>query len=132
MSELSRDDVLKANDCVVEKVEVPGWKGYVYVKMMTGEERARFFEGTKKDEPDGQTWARQCVCSVVDKDGKPLFTDADIPELVKKNGAVLQRLSMISSRINGLTESALREMVKNSGSGQSGDFISDSAANSEE
>ena len=132
MSELSRDDVLKANDCVVEKVEVPEWNGYVYVKTMTGAERARFFEDTKENEPDGQTWARQCVCSVVDKDGNSLFTDKDMPELVKKNGEVLHRLAIISSRINGLTESALKEMAKNSGSGQSEDSISDSAANSEE
>ena len=54
------------------------------------------------------------VASVVDENGKRLFTDADIPALEKVCGVVMERLADEAMDLNGLSDKKLKEMAKNS------------------
>ena len=56
----------------------------VNVRTLTGRERDRF-EGQQSRDPYTDVRARLAVLCLVDKEGKPLFTESDIPAVSAKN-----------------------------------------------
>lgn len=120
MSILSRDKILKANDLPTVRVHVPEWRGYVYVRTMTGRERDEF-EATMFENRGGtmisnlrNLRARLLVRTIVDDHGKPIFNRSDIAELGEKSAAALNRVYSVAQRINGLSQQDVDELVKNS------------------
>lgn len=106
---LSRDDILKADDGRTEEVEIPEWGGTVLVRGMTGAERDRFEmsvlergHGGRMVPNPANMRAKVIARCVVDGDGNRLFTDADIAALGEKNGAALDRVFSVASRLSGL------------------------------
>ena len=125
---LSKEAILGAQDIVTERVEVPEWSGYCLVRGMTGTERDSFeesiieFEDHKKGKGTQRTAktkfanirAKLVARSVVDEDGKRVFTDAEAEKLGAKSGAVLDRLFDVARRLSGMSEQDVEELTKNS------------------
>lgn len=113
---LSRDEILAADDRVVEVVDVPEWGGEVYVRSLTRAE-VRPFTETGEDLAVG-TLVSVAVC---DEDGRPLFTEDDVPALEKKSLRALNRVVAKAMEINGLGGEQAEQVLGNSGSGQQND-----------
>lgn len=106
---LNRTDILTAQDCKIVEVEVPEWRGSVFVKVMSGKQRDAWeaFVVSRKDK-DGKIntaglrsmLVATCVC---DELGNELFTNEDIPEIEKRNASALQRIFDEAAKLNGLT-----------------------------
>jgi hypothetical protein len=111
---LDRKAILGASDLVIEKVEVPEWGGYVYVRSLSGMERDAF-EGSLVSK-DGKNTVKfdniraKLVCKTAcDETGKRLFTDADVAELTRKSASALQRLFETAQRLSGISDTAVQE-----------------------
>lgn len=131
---LSREEILNIPDIQIEDVFVPEWNTNVRVRGLTGTERDAFEEASlQRYGKKGQTRevnlkdfrARLSAWSMVDENGKRLFSDSDIPALGKKAAAALQRIFDVASRLSGLSESDVDELIKNSPDGQSADSGTD-------
>lgn len=128
---LTRTGILEASDLIFEDVAVPEWGGMVRVRGLTGAERDGF-EASVVERQGKQTKlnmanirARMVALTVVDADGKRLFSDADVAALGRKSGVALNRVFEVAQRLSGITEADMTELEKNSDSGQSEDSISD-------
>lgn len=128
---LSREDILRAQDITVERVEVPEWGGYVLVRGMTGAERDAFEQSIVKQRGKGKVElnlhnirAKLVAYCCVDEAGNRLFTEADIEALGRKSGAALNRIYEVAQRLSGLTQQDMDELMGNSSSDQSDDSIS--------
>ncbi len=89
MKPLTRDQILQCSDIQTESVEVPEWGGAVLVKGLSGAERdaleAAIVEGRGRKQRLHleNTMARLVSMSVVDENGKRIFTNGDIEALGK-------------------------------------------------
>lgn len=136
---LTREQILAADDTVIETVAVPEWGdgATVRVKGMTGAERDRFEAKSIKKEGKEYVpvWenirARLIAMTVVDDEGELIFSEADVASLAKKSAAAMNRVTIVSQRLSGITEDAVEELKGNSLSGRSGSSPSGSPATSE-
>jgi hypothetical protein len=127
---LTRAEMLAVSDILVEDVHIPEWDTYVHVRGMTGAQRDAY-EDASLSMPDKKKQtrafiykdarARLVAWSVVDENGKRVFSDADIPRLSEKSAAALQRIFNVAMRLSGISEEDIEELVKNSPDGQSDD-----------
>lgn len=132
---LSRDDILGADDRATEVVLVPEWGGSVTVRALSGSERDQYQAGFYTFGPNDKggmkvvsvnnttTMARLVSLSVVDADGKRLFSDADVLSLGDKSALALERVNDVAMRLSGLqaqTVEALKENLKGIQNGSSG------------
>ena len=135
---LSRDEILGADDRATEEVEVPEWGGPgsgVTVKALSGSERDQYQAGFYKMGPtdkggmkiiavnNANSTARLVALSIVDADGKRLFTEADVLSLGDKSAPALERVNKVAMRLSGLeaaTVEGLAERLKETPNGSSG------------
>lgn len=135
---LSRDGILGAVDVQTEKVFVKEWGDDVIVRGLTGDEldayqgSIRQFRRTldgKGMEPvlvhEGMR-AKLLVRCLVDEAGERLFRDGDASELGAKNGAVIDRLYDVASRLSGLSEDEQEALEGNSDPAESAGSTSSS------
>lgn len=112
---LSKNTILECNDLKNEKLEVPEWGGHVFIKVMTGAERDRFerslMVGDKVVTDNAR--AKLACFTVVNQEGKRLFELKDFVVLGNKSARALQRIFEVAQKINGMTEDAIEEEVKN-------------------
>lgn len=123
---LSAEDILRVDDIEVREVAVPEWKGTVYLRVMDGAARDAYDQARlnrDKDRAAGAIGIRAKLLghTICDKDGMLLFTDAQIPDLAMKSGAVIARLFDIACDMNGIGVKHEASAEKNSESGQSDD-----------
>lgn len=122
MTELAtRDQILAADDLDYEDVYVERWKLTVRVKAMSASEYDSFQKSVvtidKKGNPTQDIANKRakllarCLC---DKDGKRLFTEADIEALGRKSAIPLDQLIEAASRVNRMTAESVEELRKNS------------------
>jgi hypothetical protein len=127
---LSRDDILRALDLRIERVEVPEWNGYVFVKTMTARERAEW-ESIVAGMDASSTYkklALMVASTVCDESGQLLFTADDVEALQDKNGAVLLRLGEVAIKVNVITAEDIESLSGNSGAAHPSAFSSNSPA----
>lgn len=125
---LGREDILNNNDIVIEKVPVPEWGGVVLVKGLTAAERDAFessmLKGSGKNQKvDTQNIrAKLCSLAIVDKSGKRIFDSLDsINALGKKSVVALNRVYEKASKLSGLRDEDVEDLLKNSGNDQLAD-----------
>lgn len=120
MKALTAADILSAKDLEREKVEVPEWGGFVFISAMSGTARDAFEAScmTIKDGKGEQNLenirAKMVAATAADEAGDLLFSTAQVEELGKKSGAVLDRLFAVAQRVNGITDAEVDELAKNS------------------
>lgn len=116
---LSREAILNVSDIKTEEVPVPEWGGVVLVKGLTGEQRNDYEmsliqgKGKNRDVNMKNAVAKLVGLSIVDEDGKRIFTDADVEALGKKSGAALSRVQAVASKLSGLSDGDMDELTKN-------------------
>ena len=124
---LSRDDIMRADDCKTESVDVPEWGGTVLVRALSGSARddweASFVDrsGKKAKVKPQNIRARLAVRSIVDENGNRIFSDDDAERLGEKSAAALERIFVAASRLSRIGEEDIEDLEKNSGSGPSAD-----------
>jgi hypothetical protein len=129
---LGRDDILAVSDLETEVVDVPEWGGKVTVRGLTGDERDSYeqsivvMKGNQVFPKSQGARARLVALSVVDAEGKRMFSDSDVHALGRKSAGALQRIYDVARRLSGLTEGEVEELVGNSNGGQSDAFTSSS------
>ncbi len=117
---LSADDILNANDVIIEWCPVPEWgngKGGVYVRSLQGSELDDYQGSLLKRDSKGKqivTYnnmrAKLAVRTICNKDGKLLFNEFQVDLLASKNAAGLSRVFEVASRLSGLSEKDIKEM----------------------
>lgn len=111
---LSRKQIMKSTDLKKKLIDIPEWGGSVWIQEMTGEQRILFDKWViANNEAQSESLLRLIVATAVDEEGKLLFTDLDIPDLMKLSAVALERLSDTGAELSGMGY-AIRGMVKNS------------------
>ncbi len=128
---LGKIDVLKVTNLQKELVAVPEWGGFVWVQEMDAASRDRFDAWVVKRAGNevGGMRLRVLIATVVNEDGTPMFSDLDIPDLMKKSSRATSRLSDVGMKLSGMNEEAKVETVKNSEPAPSDDSSSNSVEN---
>src|SRR5512133_1899019 len=102
---LTKKQILEAQDRKFKDLEVPEWGGTVRVGTMSGKERdsyERVFGDIREGTMDASIRASLCAACVVDENGVPLFTKADLQALGEKSGAALDRVFDVAVELNAL------------------------------
>ena len=126
---LTRDDILKASDIVIEPVQA--WGGMVYVKGMTGKERDLFessvitIRGKSQSVNLQNVRAKLCVMTICDKDGLRLFADGDTGLLGDKSAVELQKVFEVAQRLSGITAEDVKDLTEGLEDNPFGDSPSD-------
>ena len=113
---LTREDILQAEDILTEIVDAHEWGGDVIVQGITGKERGRFEAGVIHNPGKKQKInmidmrAILCSLSIVNEDGKKLFTPADVKALNEKSAAPLNRIFEVAQRLSGLTDNDVKDL----------------------
>lgn len=139
---LSADQILSAQDRQPEPYNVPEWGGDLYLLPLGAADGEAWSESLTKRVPRrGGGWddvpnnvhgkARLLVKAIVDQGGNRLFTDAQAPDLSKKNGGVINRVFERVLEISGLTDEAREAMEGEFEADPSVGSPSDSASNSD-
>jgi len=128
---LTREEILQAQDIEYEVVEVPEWGGEVRVRAMTAAERDAFEASILRQTKSGvqvemvNLRARLCAMTIVDEDGKRIFSDSDVAELGKKSAAALQRVFDAAMRLSKFGNEDIQNLAENLKNDQPGGLPTD-------
>ena len=120
MTLLTKEQILAAEDLDFEEVEIKEWGGKVRLRCMTGTERDAFESAIykikgDKVEANRENFRSELLSRVLcNKDNKLLFNPREVKALGGKSGRVIDRLFDIAQKINGIGQSDIEEMTKNS------------------
>jgi hypothetical protein len=129
MSLISKAAVLVMQDLPYEDVSVPEWGGEARVSVMSGTARDAFEDAVSKARAAGEKpnfRARLAAASVVDEQGEPVFTEADIEALGKKSATALDRICKVAMRLNGMGAEGMKEIEGNTAGDRSASSTSGS------
>jgi hypothetical protein len=116
---LTKAEILGAADLKVTRVEVKEWKGHVYVRALTVEDRLEL-EALGEGAKASDVLATIVACALCDEAGARLFTTPeDIAALTKKNAGVLLALSAKVRKLNAMSMADVEEIAKNSDAARS-------------
>lgn len=131
MKALSREDILKVQDILIEKVEVPEWSGSVHVKGLTASERSamisKLTQKKGKNSSINMDRLREelAVVSICDEGGKLLFKKNDVSALSEKSASAMERVFKVSSKLSGLGSDDVEELTEEMESDPLEDSVSD-------
>ena len=134
---LTRDQILGADDLTREKVDVPEWGGFVYVRELTASEKDALdaenyvLKGRDVQVNRRDFKARLLVRSICDDKGKTLFTLKDIQALGAKSLKAMERVAAVALKLSAMSEESQEELAGNLSGGQAEGSPSDSPPNSE-
>ena len=126
---LSRDGIL-ASQLATEELDVPEWGGRVIVRALTGSERDEWDAWRFRQAAIGEfdlhsrriVRAKMAQLSLVDEDGRHLFSDSDVQALSEKDGAALHRIWEVGLRLSKIvvTDADLRRVADSLKAARSG------------
>jgi hypothetical protein len=111
---LTAEQILAADDAGLLKVDVPEWKGEVFVRVMSVGERdeyERMWIG-KKEAGIANFRTEYLARVLCDDKGDLLFTREQVAALAKKSGAVMGRLFDVAMKHNKMSEEDVQELGK--------------------
>jgi hypothetical protein len=107
---LTRESILALDDRPRREVFVPAWNGSVYVRALSGAERATFERIVFSDgATDDGIMAKIVALCTVDQNGERLFTEEDVEALNGKNAKALHTVAQAALAFNALSDGALEE-----------------------
>lgn len=124
---LTREQILAADDIRTERVDVPEWGDFVFVRVVSAAQRDAF-EASLQDDPKANIRARVAALALCDESGELMFTAAEAEALGRKSYPALDRVFRAAIRLNAIREQDVEELEKNSGAGTSGGSSSGSPA----
>lgn len=123
---LTRKEVLEAPDRETRNVPAPEWGGdgaFLTLQSGTGDERDAFERSLMVEKREGKKIKKEVstdrirtkllVHAIVDENGNPEFTEADIEALSKKSAKPLSRLFEVAQELWGLSDNDVEELAKN-------------------
>lgn len=121
---LTREQILSISDLKTQKVFVPEWNDFVYVRGLSGQERDQFEEGNLVRDRDKKgaisydvrlenARARLVVLTACDENGHRIFHDSDIEALGKKSASAITLLYNVAASLSGMTNEDLEDLLKN-------------------
>ena len=103
---LNKESILSCPDLTTQAVDVPEWGGQVLIQSMTAAQR-EFFEisvtNAAESEKTKGLRALLVSLSVVDDQGKYLFSHADLQALSEKSANAMDRLVAEIQKLNKLS-----------------------------
>lgn len=118
MSLLTRDQILTADDLQTKDVYVSQWGGSVRVRTMTAGERDIFeqmiFSGKDKAERRDNVRAAMLALTIVDDQGKRLFSEDHVKRLAGKSAAAVDKVFTEVQRLNAMSDEDVEAIAKNS------------------
>jgi hypothetical protein len=129
---LTKDDILAAEDRATEVVDVPEWGGAVTIRALSGTERDRFETESVSYGRTNQgglqisgvqtnnVRARLVALSVIDADGKRMFSDKDVLALGDKSAAALNRVFEAAQRLSRISQRDVEELTADLKGGPNG------------
>lgn len=117
LPDLGRDQFFATLDTAPVRVEVPELRGAVYVKPMTGAERAAWEDAVAKAKETGEgnldVIAGLLTVTVCDAEGSLMFGPEDVDALKAKSTKVLMRLVARAQKVNALTDADIEALEGN-------------------
>jgi hypothetical protein len=115
MTELTKDQILAADDLNLLEIQVPEWNGSVYCRVMSvGERDAYEREWIGKKETGVENFRTKFLQKVLcTKAGELLFTSDEVALLSKKSARVMARLWDKAMKHNHLMADDVEELAKN-------------------
>ena len=119
---LGKADIVECEDLISEDVEVPEWGGVLRVRQMNAMDRDSFDLYVVRLKSDGKSAevnkhnlrAALVVRSVIDEEGKRIFSDEDVETVGMKNGQAVDRVFAVASRLSLLGKDDAADIEKNS------------------
>jgi len=114
---LTNREIMSANDTETRDVDVPEWNGFITLKGLTSKDRDAYELDMKRDK-NGDLKNKNVRASLVarmavDEHGNRQFSDEDAAWLGRKNAAVMDRLYLICTEMNGMTKKDQEEIEGN-------------------
>lgn len=119
---LSRADFIAATQMKREAVQVPELGGVVFINQLYAAQLLDYNDYIQQLKADGvneinpstslSLMARLVSLAACDENGIPLFTEADVKELVKSHPGVLLALSTKAMELSGLSNDAVMEVAE--------------------
>lgn len=131
MALLTRDAILNADDRKTIDVDCPEWGGTVRLRSITGAQRDAFEQscliqrGKERRVNMRNARAKLIILCAVDETSAPMFSDADLSALGRRNAKPIDRLFDAAQKLCGLTEDDLGELTEDFDSAQSEDSTTD-------
>lgn len=122
---ITKEKLQCIKDMRIERVDVPEWDDFVYVRSLTGSERDNFERsmhtgmGEDRRENLANLRARLCVLAICDENGQTILSNGDIDWLGEKNSAALERIWQKIQDLSGFSKKDIEHLEKNSGNPQS-------------
>jgi hypothetical protein len=108
-----KQQILDAVDVQLEPIEIPEWACTATLRSFTGIERQRVVSKTQeKDRKAQEVVALLVVLGLGDESGKRIFDDKDVPAIMQKSAAVVERLGIAIAKHNGLHTEANEDAKK--------------------
>lgn len=124
MALLTREQILSADDLKTEEVAVPEWGGSVLVRTLTAHERDVFEDGLVQTKGKGRNQTREmqladvraklAALTIVNGEGHQVFNKTDVVDLGKKSAGALNRVWDVASRLSGMSNEDVDELLGNS------------------
>lgn len=126
MSQLTRNDFIGPFVPAIEAVAVPELKadGVAYVRSFSAGDRGKLeilgarYRDKKNYEDTPKIRFLACVLGICDKDGNRIFEEKELDMIAQMPAIVVDRLSEVIFRLNGLDKKKIEELEKNSESAQ--------------
>lgn len=120
-------DILVIDDIETDEVWVEQWQTWVKMRGLSGLQRVKWETAiTNMKNGKVQDFKLEIIkptliaLCAVDKDGKRLFTDAQVKALNDKAAAPIETLFNVAQRLNGLSEGDIEELEENLGAALNG------------
>jgi len=119
---LTAQDILDIDDVIIEPHPVPQWKGTVFVRSVSAQERGDIEAGAavfKEHKGKDSSFARDFTVrfawlAMCDKDGKRLFSKIeDVAKLKQKNAAAIASIAEHAQKLSGFSKEDMEELEKN-------------------
>ena len=116
MAQLTKEQILSADDLARKKLEIPEWGGHIWIAVMSGTARDRFETSVIGKNGVANTLnirAKLAAATITDENGELLFNESEIIKLGRKSASALDLIYEESQKINRLTDDDVEELAKN-------------------
>lgn len=136
MALLTKDQILSADRKKSKDVKVPEWGGSVRLQELSASDRDLWESEQITVSPDGSgakfnpkhARARLIVRSLVDENGRRLFTDDEVAAVGSLSASTAQKLFNEARKLNAISNEDIKELEGNSDAGPSDGGSSTSAS----
>ena len=131
MAILNMKQILSADDLESQTMTIPEWGGEVIIRTMTEADRSKIEASVIQQNGSNQSVNMErykvkiVVASLVDEEGKRLFTQKSIDALRQKSARPINRIVNAAQKLNGISDDDVEELMGNSNETEDGDSVSD-------